>query len=150
MGRVVEIAMRKEKRGFMEVYASAKISFKKGVGDDTRGAIQNHRQVTVLTVEGWEEACKELDAKLHWTIRRANILVEGIDLRNTTGDILKIGDFYLEITGELTPCYRMDEQVKGLTKALEPNWRGGVTCKILTEGVVTEGDEVTLGERTKA
>lgn len=142
MGKVLEIATRKEKRAPMEVFAGARISFEKGVGDDSRGIIRNHRQVTIITREGWDEACEELGKRLHWATRRANVLVEGIDLRNSTGKYLKIGNVILEITGELTPCYRMDEQYQGLTKALEPNWRGGVSCKIISEGHIQEHDEV--------
>ncbi len=148
MGKVVEISTKKKKRGAMVIYASAKITFDKGVGDDWRGLKRNHRQVTVMTKEGWDAACAELGKKLHWTTRRANILVEGIDLKDSTGMLLKIGDFFLEITGELEPCGRMDEQIPGLTNALKPDWRGGVTCKILSEGVVFEGDDVAIGDRT--
>ncbi len=148
MGKVIGIATRIEKRAPMVVYASAKITFEKGVGDDSRGLIKGDRQVTIMTQEGWEDACAELGRKLHWTTRRSNILVGEIDLENTKGDLLKIGEFVLEITGELKPCSRMDEQKEGLTKALTPNWRGGITCKILSEGIVSEGDQVTLGERT--
>ena len=147
MGKVIGIATRIEKRAPMVVYASAKITFDKGVGDDSRGVIKGDRQVTVMTVESWEAVCADLDRNLHWTTRRANILIEGVDLENTKGDLLKIGKFHLEITGELKPCYRMDEQKEGLTKALTPNWRGGVMCKILSEGIVSEGDQVTLGEK---
>jgi len=145
MGKVIGIATRIEKRAPMVVYASAKVTFDKGIGDDSRGLIKGDRQVTIMTVEGWEAACQELDRNLHWTVRRANIIIEGVDLENTKGNLLKIGNFMLEITGELKPCYRMDEQKVGLTQALTPNWRGGVMCKILSEGVVNEQDEVTLG-----
>ncbi len=147
MGKVIEIATREKKRSPMVVYASAKVSFDNGVGDDSRGLIKGDRQVTVMTKESWEEVCWELGRKLHWTTRRANILIEGINLENTIGKGLKIGKFYLEITGELNPCHRMDEQIEGLTKALIPNWRGGVTCKILSEGIVSEKDKVTLLEK---
>jgi MOSC domain-containing protein YiiM len=147
MGKVIGIATRIEKRAPMVVYASAKITFNKGVGDDSRGLIKGDRQVTVMTTESWNAACTELDRHLHWTVRRANILISGVDLENTKGNLLKIGNFMLEITGELKPCHRMDEQKDGLTKALTPNWRGGVMCKILSEGIVNENDKVTLGEK---
>ena len=147
MGEVVGISTRIKKRAPMVVFASAKVSFEKGIGDDSRGKIQGNRQVTVMTQENWDIVCEELGKKLHWTTRRANIIIKGVDLENTTGCILKIGDFFLEITGELDPCSRMDEQIQGLTKALTPNWRGGVTCKILKEGVVNEGDKVVLGDK---
>jgi len=36
----------------------------------------------------------------------------------------------------------------GFTKALTPNWRGGVTCKLLREGIVNENDLVTFVDNT--
>lgn len=147
MGKVVEIATRVESRAAMVVYASAKVSFDHGIGDDSRGLIKGDRQVTVMTKESWNAVCSDLDRKLHWTTRRANILIEGIDLKESKGLILKIGKFYLEITGELAPCQRMEDQFVGLEKALTPDWRGGVTCKILSEGIIRENDKVIVMER---
>jgi len=147
MGKVVGIATKIEKRAPMVVFASAKISFDHGVGDDFRGLTRDHRQVTLMSVESWSAALKDLDKNLHWTTRRANILVEGIDLKNTKGEVLKIGNFLVEITGELNPCYRMDEQIEGLKDALTPDWRGGVTCKLLSEGVVNENDRIAFMDK---
>ena len=147
MGNVLGISARIESRAPMVVFASAKVSFKHGVGDDFRGLKRNNRQITLMSIEGWEAALKELGKDLHWTTRRANILVKGIDLENTTGEVLKVGSFLVEITGELNPCERMDEQVAGLTKALTPNWRGGVTCKLLREGIVNEKDKVSFVDK---
>jgi MOSC domain-containing protein YiiM len=124
MGKVVEIATRIEPRAPMLVYAATKVSFDHSIGDDSRGLIKGDGQVTVMTKESWSAVCSELDRKIHWTTRRANIMIEGIDLKESTGLILKISRFYLEITGELVPCQRMDDQFAGLKKALTPDWRG--------------------------
>ena len=147
MGNVIGISARIESRAPMVVFASAKVSFKHGVGDDSRGLKRNGRQITIMSKEAWEDTLSDLGQDLHWTTRRANILIEGIGLENTTGKVLKVGSFLVEITGELNPCYRMDEQAAGLTKALTPNWRGGVTCKLLREGIVNENDSVTFMDK---
>lgn len=148
MGNVLGIATRIKSKAPMVVFASANVTFKHGVADDFRGLKRNDRQITLMSIEGWEDALQELDEDLHWTTRRANILVKGIDLENTTGAVLKVGSFLVEITGELYPCERMDEQATGLTKALTQNWRGGVTCKLLREGIVNEKDSVTFVDKT--
>ena len=57
---------------------------------------------------------------------------------------MKIGNVILEITGETTPCQLMDENYPGLQKALEPNWNGGVTCRVIKGGEIKKGDNVTL------
>lgn len=148
MGKVIGIAAKEKEGTDMVVYASAKASIEKGIGDDYRGAKKDDRQVSVMTLESWNAVCSELDRKLHWTKRNANILIEGIDLEDSIGNILKIGDFYIEITGELKPGNKMDKVFVGLKQALTPKWRGGVTGKVIREGMIHENDKVTLMERT--
>lgn len=147
MGKVIGIAGKEKTGPDMVVYASAKASIEKGIGDDIRGAAQGDRQVSIMALESWNEVCTELDRKLHWTKREVNILVEGVDLVDSVGDILKIGEFYIEITGELKPGNKMDKVFVGLKDALSPNWRGGVTGKVLNDGMIHEGDKVTMMER---
>lgn len=143
-GTLLGIAQRSKKRAPMEVLSSAEITFVQGVQNDSRGKNRNKRQVTVLTSEAWLEACADLNASLPWTFRRANLLIGGLPLEQTTGKKLRIGTVLLEITGELEPCQRMDEQFLGLTHALEKNWRGGVTCKLLSEGTIRVEDPIEL------
>ena len=146
MGSIVGISARIKKYASMDVFYAAKVSFAAGVGDDSRGKLRNHRQVTLMTEESWNEVCEEMERTIHWTTRRANILIKGIDLKDTTGEYIMLGEIILKITGELEPCSRMDEQYKGLTKALTPNWRGGVTCEIIREGQIMEGDRIVFVE----
>tara|TARA_Y100000588_G_C14141524_1_gene876297 strand:- start:1158 stop:1283 length:126 start_codon:yes stop_codon:yes gene_type:complete len=41
--------------------------------------------------------------------------VDELDLMESTGNLIRIGDTVLEITGETLPCPRIDEQKQGLT-----------------------------------
>ncbi len=77
-------------------------------------------------------------------MRRANLLVEGIALPQRAGQVFRIGEVRLLVTGECDPCSRMDEQVPGLRIALTPAWRGGLTCKVLSGGRIALGDAVAL------
>lgn len=144
MGKLVDIATRERRKAPMNTHSSARISFENGVANDSRGKHRGKRQVTVLSQESWILASELMNIEMPWTTRRANLLVHGIDLKNTTGKKLQIGSCLLEVTGELEPCNRMDEQYEGLTSILTPEWRGGVTCKILSEGTIAQGDDVQL------
>lgn len=142
-GRIEGIGYKKEKRGRIFTVSEAFVGLQTGVATDVRG-LPGKRQVTVLSREDFNEACQILGAELHWTTRRANLLVGGMRFNQTRGNLLKIGDVLLEITGETDPCFRMDEQLDGLQEALRPHWRGGVCCRVLSEGIISLGDVVTM------
>jgi MOSC domain-containing protein YiiM len=81
---------------------------------------------------------------LPWTIRRANLLVEGVDLPRARGGLIRVGAVVLEVTDQTYPCARMEEAHPGLLKALAPDWRGGVTCRVREAGHVAIGAEVEV------
>jgi MOSC domain-containing protein YiiM len=62
------------------------------------------------------------------------------------GARIKIGDVVLEVTEENPPCNVMDRQSQGLRAALQPDWRAGVACNVLTPGTVALGDRVEVVE----
>ena len=145
MGRLAGIARREKKRAAMETLESAMISVETGVANDSRGK-PGKRQVTLLSAAAWQAACSDIGADAPWTTRRSNLLIEGLDLPREAGRVIAIGDVRLRTTVEVDPCSRMDEQVPGLTAALQPDWRGGVGCEVLAGGTVSVGDEVSLVE----
>ena len=57
---------------------------------------------------------------------------------------MRVGAVVLEVTYPTTPCQRMDEAREGLMRALYPDWRGGVTCRVLEGGRVALGDAVAV------
>jgi MOSC domain-containing protein YiiM len=141
---LIDIAIRQKSRAPMQTKTDAMITRVAGVEDDSRGK-PNNRQVTVLSSTQWHAACADVNADLMWTIRRANLLLEGVEFdQNFVGKQIKIGDLRMIVTGETDPCSRMDMQYEGLTKALEPNWRGGVCCKVIADGRVQVGDHVEI------
>jgi MOSC domain-containing protein YiiM len=52
----------------------------------------------------------------------------------------------LEVTEENPPCSVMDRQSQGLRAALQPDWRAGIACNVLTPGVIALGDRVEVVE----
>jgi len=144
-GTVVALARCLVKRGPMELLKQARISLDKGVEGDPRGH-KKGRQVTVLSREAWEAACADLGRPLDWTTRRANVLVEGVDLAFTKHQRLRIGEVLFTIAMQTQPCFLMDEFEPGLKQALKPEWRGGVCCAVLTPGTIHIGDKVEVLE----
>lgn len=141
MGRLTGIARRDAKRAPMETLERAEITMENGVALDFRGK-RGKRQVTIISTHAWRDACRELRKEIPWTTRRANLLVDDFKLPRSVGAVLKIGQVRLQVTGEVDPCSRMDEQCPGLREALQPEWRGGVSCIVLEGGAVVLGDDV--------
>ena len=141
MSRLLDIAVHPVPDAPMQRLSSATIGSAGVTGDVPRK--NPKRQVTVVAREAWELTCVELAAPVPWIARRANLLVEGIKLEQTTGKRLRIGAILLEITGETKPCDNMDRQHPGLQVALTPNWRAGVTCHVLEPGEIKVGDAVS-------
>ena len=136
------IAYRKKPKAPMTEIDSVEITCENGVLPDFRGK-PGKRQVTLLSLQSWQDACTELGAELPWTFRRANILIDGLRFSaSDVGRIIRIGEAELQVMIETDPCPRMDAQHQGLTAALLPDWRAGVCCKVLKGGTVQVGDAV--------
>ncbi len=142
MATLEGICYRTVSRAPMRELHGCTVTAEGGVADDFRGA-PGKRQVTVLSLESWRDACAAAGAELPWTTRRANLLVSGLRFEQSqVGRTLKIGDLELLITRETDPCRRMEESHPGLLAALQPEWRGGVCCRVVAGGQIAVGDVV--------
>ena len=142
MNSIKAIAIKNRPRVEMQAIDDAQISVTNGIQGDFRGS-QRGRQVTIMSESAWQKVCRELDTELPWTVRRANLLVDGIEFDATwVGKTLRVGETELVVTGETDPCSRMDEQHRGLTAALTPEWRGGISCDVIKPGYINIGDQV--------
>lgn len=144
-GTLLGIARREKRRAPMETLEAALVTTESGVENDSRGK-PSSRQVSVLSQHDWHLACAEVSAaSLPWTVRRANLLIEGFDFNESdVGKEIHIGGLVLKINKETDPCFRMDEQCDGLQEALKPDWRGGVCCTVVNDGNITIGDSVDV------
>ncbi len=148
LGRLLGIARRDVARGPMEAVETADISTVTGVALDARGFrgpnSAGKRQVTILAREDWQAACADAGRPLDWLESRRNLYVADLPLAGTAGGRVRIGGALLEITGECDPCWKMDRALPGLQAAMRPDWRGGITCRVLEDGRIAVGDPVIL------
>lgn len=142
-GTLAAIASHPVPRAPMVEHEVAELRPGVGVVGDVPGR-SPAREVTVVDRDAWQSACRELGQEVPWTARRANLLVDGLDLRATAGCELRIGSVLLRVTGETQPCGNMDRECAGLRRALEPDWRGGATCTVVAGGTVAVGNAVEL------
>ncbi len=147
-GVIAGLARHAAPRAAMEVIDRATITPERGVEGDCKGRFKpggrNRRQVTLIERGDWEAATAALGVDLPWSDRRANILVDGIDLPQIPGTVLRIGDVRLVVMAECDPCHRMDALAPGLQQALRDDWRGVVCTRVLSGGEIAVGDAIIV------
>jgi MOSC domain-containing protein YiiM len=144
MARLAGIWIKRARRGPMDPSPSARLLAGRGIAGNAD--FLTPRQVTIVAAERWREAEAELGRPVDPVARRANLLVEGIDLRENRGRRLRVGAVRLLVRGETRPCERMDEAAPGLRAALSRDWRAGAWGEILDDGEIAVGDFVAWDE----
>ncbi|MCH7814142.1 MAG: MOSC domain-containing protein [Planctomycetes bacterium] len=144
VGKVAAIAWRPTDGDAMQEIGRCRVRADTGL--DTENRKPGKRSLTLLSKEQWAAVCAELGAELPWYTRRANLLIEGLDLASTIGREITIGDVRVRIHDETKPCRVMDQQFAGLRKALMPDCRGGVFGQVLNDGTIDVGNTVALAD----
>lgn len=140
MAELLGIWVKRAHRGPMDATTSALLVTGRGLrGDATQGG---RRQVTIMALDRWAALTAHLPGPPDPAIRRANLLVGGVDLTNSRGRVLRIGDARVRIYGETRPCRQMDEACPGLQAALDPAWGGGAFGEVLEGGAIGVGAPV--------
>lgn len=147
-GRLLGIARHDRPRGAMETVDDVDVTVAGGISGDFRGSLKpgrNRRQVTVMAAEAWHAALAELKQAVPWEQRRVNLLVEGLAIADIAGARLVFASgMTLEVTGECDPCSRMEDVAPGLKAVLLPDWRGGITTRVIESGRLRVGDHVRI------
>jgi MOSC domain-containing protein YiiM len=137
-GQLIAIWTKRAHRGPMDGVAEAELEAGRGVrGSADQGG---KRQITVIDEAAWLDATAEAGGHVDSSKRRANVLLRGLDLRNSRGRMLRLGQCTVRVHGETRPCERMDEALPGLREAMKSEWRGGVYGEIVDGGTIRVGD----------
>ena len=140
-GRLEAIWIKRVRRGKMDPAPRARLVAGRGiVGNANQGG---RRQVTIIEREVWESLMALTGAALDPSRRRANLMVSGLPLVRTRGQVLRIGEVRLRILGETKPCERMEEAYPGLKQAMYGDWGGGAFAEVLGDGEIAVGDLVS-------
>jgi MOSC domain-containing protein YiiM len=138
MPTLLNIWIKRFHRGPMDPVDRAELVAGRGLmGNANQGG---RRQVTIISSERWAEAQQALGVLVDPAARRANLLVEQLDLSQSHDRILRIGSCRFLIRGETRPCERMDEACQGLRAALDDGWGGGAYAEVLSDGWIAVGD----------
>jgi MOSC domain-containing protein YiiM len=138
LGKLERIWLKRGKGGPMDPVDAAVLEMDGGLrGNANRGG---RRQVTIISQERWAELMDALGANLPPSVRRANLMVSGVDLESSRGRVLRVGSARLRINGETRPCEQMEAAHAGLQAVMRERWGGGAFAEVL------EGGEIRIGE----
>jgi MOSC domain-containing protein len=147
-GTLERVWLKRAKRGPMDPVRSAVVE--PGIGLLGNANLGGRRQITIVSSRRWTELMSALGANLPPRARRANLLVSGIDLEDSRGRILRVGEVRLQINGETRPCERMEEALPGLQAAMRERWGGGAFAEVIDGGEIRVGDPVSWAPATPA
>jgi MOSC domain-containing protein YiiM len=140
MATLERIWLKRGKGGPMDPVEIADLEVERGIrGNANRGG---RRQVTIISKQRWAELMDALGADLPPSARRANLLVSGIDLVDSRGRVLRVGDTRLKINGETRPCEQMEDAHAGLQELMRDRWGGGAFAEVVDGGEIHVGDSV--------
>ena len=139
-GKLIRIWVKRAHRGPMDPQDSGLLVA--GAGLEGCADQGGHRQVTLVEAERWKQMMTELHADLDPSARRANLLVQGINLGDSRGKLLAVGPCTIRILGETRPCERMEQALPGLRASMSTPWNGGAHGEIVTGGPISVGDKV--------
>ena len=101
------------------------------------------RQVTLIKSEVLESLKNKLEINVKPEESRRNILTQGIEINDLIGTEFYVGTVRLRAHRITQPCLYLEKLLDqpGLYKELWDN--GGISCEILSEGIIKEGDIIT-------
>ena len=145
-GRVERLWVKRAQRGPMDAVHDAQFIARRGIAGNADAG--GRRQVTIISRERWRELTEAL-GEIDPVLRRANVMVSGIELEGSRGRVLQIGAATVRVNGETRPCRALDFAYEGLQHALDPHWGGGVYAEVI-EGAVVRLDDVVCWVETPA
>src|ERR1700680_3982829 len=144
MGKIVSIWIKRAHGGPMDRVVEAEMIAGRGLsGNADQGG---RRQVTLIDEGAWAEAQVELGVEVDPSARRANVLLRDVNLEESRGKTLRLGDCRIRILGETRPCHQMDHAYNGLRDVLRAPWRAGAFGGIVEGGTIHIGDAAAWTE----
>ena len=142
MARIEKLWVKPTAGAAMQPVEELAISADRGIA----GQKPQQRPVTFIAQERWAELMVQMGAALDPSTRRANVLLSGIDLIESTGKTIRVGEIELIVRGETRPCRQMEAALPGLEEAMNDRWGGGAWTEVVTGGTIRVGDTVELAE----
>lgn len=146
-GKISWIGLRPGRREPMVVVDKVRAVKNYGLEGDRKASKKGGKRQVTLIMEEHIDATAMIVGKdsIDPGLLRRNIVTRDINLMSLKDHKFKLGDAVLELTGPCHPCSRMEENLgKGGYNAMRGH--GGWCAKIVQEGEIRVGDEITFVE----
>ena len=149
IGRVEWIGIRPARYAELQRQTQVEISPDQGLfGDHFKGRPGSKRQVTLIQKEHLQCVGSYLGKEITPGEVRRNLVTFGINLNALKNRQFLVGEVLLEGTGDCAPCSRMEKNLgPGGWNAMRGH--GGITARVLTEGIIKEGNAIRLVVQTQ-
>lgn len=142
IGRIDWIGIRPERKAPMIVMNTVEAKAGRGLTGDRYNSKNGKRQVTLIQGEHLAVIGSVLgNTTIDPALLRRNIVVSGINLLALKDKRFMLGDVLLEYTGLCHPCSAM-EATFGAGGYNAVRGHGGITARILSDGIIHVGDAV--------
>ena len=141
-GRVTFIGIRPARLRPVILLDEVRALKNKGLEGD-RYASAGARQVTIIQSEHLIAVSSYLGRKVTPDMVRRNLVFEGLNILALKGKRFVVGEAVLEYSGECHPCSRMEQNL-GIGGYNALRGHGGITARILSDGIITIGDVVRI------
>lgn len=146
-GCIVWIGVRTARREAVMMLDSVEAKAGKGLsGDRYRTSSNGARQVTLIQAEDLSAIASYLQREpIDPALMRRNIVVQGMNLLALKNKRFMVGTALLEYSGECQPCSRMEETF-GAGGYNAVRGHGGITARILSDGIIRVGDSIRVAD----
>lgn len=144
-GRVEWIGIRPVRKESLKVVNEVEVTEKAGLVGDHYSGRSGNRHVTLIQAEHLPVVASLTGREsIDPVLLRRNMLISGLNLLALKDHQIQIGDaVILEITGFCHPCSRMEMNLgPGGYNAMRGH--GGLTARVIREGIIRSGDAVTV------
>jgi MOSC domain-containing protein YiiM len=143
-GKLVYIGVRPQRLEPIKKLTKVRAVKDKGLEGDRYNNRGGVRQVTLIQEEHLAAVAAFLGKnKIDPSLTRRNLSVSGVNLLSLKGKKFCVGEAVFEYSGECHPCSRM-EQAFGPGGYNAMRGHGGITARVITEGIIKIGDEVQV------
>jgi MOSC domain-containing protein YiiM len=141
-GSVIYISIRPKRQEPVNRLEEVLAIKDKGLDGDRYNNQGGVRQVTLIQAEHLKAIASFMGKEeIDPAVVRRNIVVKGINLLSLKEKQFHIGEAVFEYSGECHPCSRMEQNLgNGGYNAMRGH--GGITAKVIKEGLIKVGDAV--------